>query len=132
MVTIEKYFAIHDIGKVINPVTLKGQINGGVAMGIGYSLMEDLEIHDGIIENTNYDSYIIPTSMDVPDIYSEAYESIEPLGPFGAKGTGEPVLTPVPACIGNAIRFATGKRLTSLPFSLEKIVLGKDLYKYGK
>lgn len=132
MVAIDKYFAIHDIGKVINPVTLKGQINGGVAMGIGYSLMEDLEIHDGIIENTNYDSYIIPTSMDIPEIYSEAYESIEPLGPFGAKGTGEPVLTPVPACIGNAIRFATGKRLTSLPFSLEKIVTGKDLYKYGK
>lgn len=132
MVNVDKYFAIHDIGKVINPAALKGQINGGVAMGLGYSLMEDLEIHEGIIENTNYDSYIIPTSMDVPEIYSEAVESLEPLGPFGAKGTGEPVLTPVPACVGNAIRFATGKRLSSLPFSLEKIVLCKELSKYGK
>lgn len=132
MVNVDKYFAIHDIGKVINPASLKGQIYGGIVMGLGYSLMEDLEIHDGIIENTNYDSYIIPTSMDIPEIYSEAVESVEPLGPFGAKGTGEPVLTPVPACVGNAIRFATGRRLLSLPFSLEKIVLGKELSKYGK
>jgi len=132
MVTVDKYFAIHDIGKVINPTSLKGQINGGIATGIGYALMEDLEIHNGIIENDNFDSYIIPTSMDIPEIYSEAYESLEPLGPFGAKGTGEPVLTPVPACIGNAIRFAIGKRFTDLPFTLEKIVLGKELSKYGK
>lgn len=132
MISVDKYFAIHDIGKILNPVMLKGQINGGVATGLGYALTEDLEIHNGIIENKNYDSYIIPTSMDIPSIYSEAVESNEPIGPFGAKGTGEPVLTPVPACIGNAIRFATGKRITALPFSLEKIVLGKELSKYGK
>lgn len=131
-VSVDKYFAIHDIGKIINPTALKGQINGGIATGIGYALMEDLEIHDGIIENKNFDGYIIPTSQDIPEIYSEAYECDEPIGPFGAKGTGEPVLTPVPACIGNAIRFATGKRLTQLPFSLEKIVLGKELSKYDK
>ncbi|MCM0650652.1 xanthine dehydrogenase family protein molybdopterin-binding subunit [Clostridium swellfunianum] len=131
-VSVDKYFAVHDIGKVINPTALKGQINGGIATGIGYALMEDLEIHDGIIENINFDGYIIPTSQDIPQIYSEAYESDEPVGPYGAKGTGEPVLTPVPACIGNAIRFATGKRLTHLPFSLEKIVLGKELSKYDK
>lgn len=131
MVTIDKYFAIHDIGRVINPVMLRGQINGGVATGIGYALMEDLNIHNGVIENTNFDGYLIPTSRDIPEIYSEAVESIDKLGPFGAKGTGEPVLTPVPACIGNAIRFATGKRITELPFSLEKIVLGKELSKYG-
>ncbi|ERI89677.1 aldehyde oxidase and xanthine dehydrogenase, molybdopterin binding domain protein [Clostridiales bacterium oral taxon 876 str. F0540] len=131
-VSVDKYFAVHDIGKVINPKALEGQINGGIATGIGYALMEDLEIHEGIIENSNFDGYIIPTSEDMPEIYSEAYESNEPLGPFGAKGTGEPVLTPVPAAIGNAIRFATGKRITSLPFSLEKIVLGKELSKYDK
>lgn len=132
MISVDKYFAIHDIGKVINPAALKGQINGGIATGIGYSLMEDLDIHEGIIENRNFDSYLIPTSEDIPEICSEAFESIEPLGPYGAKGTGEPVLTPVPACIGNAIRFATGKRITELPFSLEKIVLGKELKRYGK
>jgi CO/xanthine dehydrogenase Mo-binding subunit len=131
-VTVDKYFAIHDIGKIINPTALKGQINGGIATGIGYALMEDLEIHEGIIENKNFDGYIIPTSQDIPEIYSEAYECNEPIGPFGAKGTGEPVLTPVPACIGNAIRFATGKRITDLPFSLEKIVLGKELSKHDK
>ncbi len=132
MVSVDKYFAVHDIGKVINPVTLKGQINGGIATGIGYALMEDLEIHQGIIENTNFDNYIIPTSMDIPFIYSEAIESNEPIGPFGAKGTGEPVLTPVPACIGNALRFALGKRLTDLPFSLERIAIGKELSKYDR
>jgi CO/xanthine dehydrogenase Mo-binding subunit len=131
-VSVDKYFAIHDIGKVMNPKALEGQINGGIATGIGYALMEDLEIHEGVIENNNFDGYIIPTSQDMPEIYTEAYESNEPLGPFGAKGTGEPVLTPVPACIGNAIRFATGKRITSLPFSLEKIVLGKELSKHDK
>lgn len=132
MVTVDKYFAIHDIGRIINPELLKGQIIGGVVMGLGYSLTEDLEIHNGKIQNTNFDKYIIFTSEDIPEIYTEAVESIEPLGPFGAKGTGEPVLTPVPSCIGNAIRFATGKRITSLPYSLEKIVLGKELSKYDK
>lgn len=131
MTAVDKYFAIHDIGKILNPVALRGQINGGVATGIGYALMEDLEISNGVIENNNFDGYLIPTSQDVPEIYSEAVESIDKLGPFGAKGTGEPVLTPVPACIGNAIRFATGKRITDLPFSLEKIVLGKELSKHG-
>ena len=132
MITVDKYFAVHDIGRVLNPALLKGQIIGGVAMGLGYSLMEDIGIHNGKIENDNFDKYIIPTSEDVPDIYTEAVESNEPIGPFGAKGTGEPVVTPVPSCIGNALRFATGKRITSLPYSLEKIVLGKELRKYGR
>lgn len=132
MVSVDKYYSIHDIGKILNPAMLKGQMNGGIMTGMGYALMEDLEIHDGIIENKNYDKYIIPTSADIPEIYTEAVESMEPVGPFGAKGTGEPVLTPVPSCIGNAIRFATGKRITTLPFSLEKIVLGKELSKYAR
>jgi CO/xanthine dehydrogenase Mo-binding subunit len=62
-VSVDKYYAIHDIGKVINPSALKGQINGGIATGIGYALMEDLEIHEGIIENKNFDGYIIATSQ---------------------------------------------------------------------
>lgn len=132
MVSIDEYFAVHDIGKVINPVCLRGQIIGGIAQGIGYALMEDIGIYNGVIENRNFDNYLIPTSMDIPPIHTETVESNEPIGPYGAKGTGEPVLTPVPACIGNAIRFATGKRIEDLPFSLEKIVLGKELSKYGR
>lgn len=131
-IKIDKYFAIHDIGRVLNLNCLNGQIYGGIATGLGYSLMEDLEIHKGIIGCTNFDSYLIPTSMDMPEVINEWVESMDTLGPFGAKGTGEPVLTPVPACIGNAIRFAIGRRITDLPFSLEKITIGKELSKYGK
>lgn len=132
MVSVDKYFAVHDIGKVINPNALRGQMLGGITQGIGYALMEDIGIHNGKMENVNFDNYIIPTSEDIPRIYTEAVESNEPIGPYGAKGTGEPVLTPVPACIGNALRFALNKRFTDLPFSLEKIVLGKELSKHGK
>lgn len=129
-IKISNYFALHDIGKILNPLGLRGQIIGGISMGMGYALMEDLDIHKGVIHNTNYDNYIIPTSMDMPEIYEEAVEFNEQLGPFGAKGTGEPVISPVAPCIGNAIRFATGKRFYSLPFSLEKIIVGKELSKY--
>ena len=129
-ISIDKYYAIHDIGKNINPLGLKGQIAGGIAMGIGYALMEDIDIYKGVINNKNFNSYLIPTSMDMPEIYTEAVEYTEPLGPFGAKGTGEPVISPVPSCIGNAIRFAVSKRLCDLPFSLEKIKIGKELSRH--
>lgn len=130
-VKVDEYYSIHDVGKVINPSSLRGQMTGGVVMGMGYALMEDLNLQEGVIGNRNFDQYVIPTSADVPKIHAEAFEQAD-IGPYGAKGTGEPVLTPVPACIGNALRFALGRRLADLPFSLERVSLGKELHKHAK
>jgi CO/xanthine dehydrogenase Mo-binding subunit/aerobic-type carbon monoxide dehydrogenase small subunit (CoxS/CutS family) len=103
--------AAHDVGKAINPVQVEGQIHGGIAQGIGLALME--EFTPGVTENLH--DYLIPTFGDVPEIETIIVESAEPLGPYGAKGIGEPALIPTAPAILNAIHHATGVRLTRVP-----------------
>ena len=114
---IVKVHAAHDVGKIVNPTLVKGQIYGGVAMGIGLALMEAFE--PGKTES--FDRYYIPTSMDMPDIEVHLVEDEEPTGPFGAKGVGEPALIPQAAAIVNAIADATGSRAFELPVHLERL-----------
>ncbi len=121
--------AAHDVGRAINPANVKGQIYGGVSMGLGYGIMEELETNKGYIENTNFDEYMIPTVKDMPDIEPIIVENPDPNGPFGAKSIGEPTLELGAAAIANAVANATKKRIRSLPLNLEKIILGKDLHK---
>lgn len=116
---VKKVIAAHDVGKVVNPVTTKGQIYGGIAMGIGLALME--EFIPGKTKNLN--NYYIPTSMDVPEVETILIEDPEPTGPFGAKGVGEPALIPQAASIVNAIRDATGIRVLELPCTFERLSL---------
>lgn len=114
--------AVHDCGKAINPLLSEGQVEGGVAMGIGYGLMEDMVIQQGKVKNPQFTDYIVPTSLDVPPIITGLVERAEPTGPFGAKGIGEPSLLPTAPAIVNAIQNAVGVRIRSLPATPEKIL----------
>lgn len=103
--------AAHDLGRVINPMLAEGQIEGGVAQGLGLALME--EYIPGRTENLH--DYLIPTSGDMPEIRSILIEKPDPEGPMGAKGLGEHVLIPTAPAIFNAIRHATGAEITMVP-----------------
>ena len=110
-VRLLKITAAHDLGRVINPVLARGQIEGGIAQGIGLALME--EYLPGRTENLH--DYLIPTFGDVPPVESILIEVPDPEGPFGAKGLGEHVLIPTAPAILNAIRHATGAEITRVP-----------------
>lgn len=110
-VRVERMTAAHDLGRVINPLLAQGQIEGGIAQGLGLALME--EYLPGRTENLH--DYLIPTVGDMPQIRSILLERPDPEGPFGAKGLGEHVLIPTAPAILNAIRHASGARLTRVP-----------------
>jgi len=110
-VTLERIVAAHDVGRAINPLLVEGQIQGGVAQGIGLALME--EYVPGRTENLH--DYLIPTAGDVPDIECIIVEVPDPLGPRGAKGLGEHVLIPTAPAILNAIKDASGARVHRTP-----------------
>jgi len=117
-VKVKRIYAAHDVGKAINVTNIKSQIYGGIAMGIGFALMEKFE--PGKVESL--DKYYIPTSMDMPDeVHIMLIEDEEPTGPFGAKGVGEPALIPVAPSIINAIADAIGVRVFELPCDIEKL-----------
>jgi CO/xanthine dehydrogenase Mo-binding subunit len=120
-VEIEDYVAAFDVGKAINPRALEGQIEGGVAMGLGYALMEEVVLQEGVIQNTNLQDYLIPTTLDVPDIRPVILEMANELGPYGAKGIGEMPNIPATPAILNAIYNASGGRVRSLPADPEKV-----------
>lgn len=113
--------AVHDSGKIVNPVLAEGQVHGGVVQGIGYALMEELIEENGIIKNANFTDYLIPTSMDVPDIDVAFVETHYREGPYGIKGLGEVPLLAHPPSIINAIYNATGARLYELPATPERV-----------
>ncbi|MGD8256329.1 MAG: xanthine dehydrogenase family protein molybdopterin-binding subunit [Desulfobacterales bacterium] len=117
-VSVDKVFAAHDVGKAIHPENIRGQICGGIAMGIGFALME--EFTPG--QTVSMKDYHIPTCADVPEIVPIIVESPEPTGPFGAKGVGEPALIPTAPAILNALADALGTRIYSLPANLERVL----------
>ena len=107
-----------------------GQVIGGIAQGIGYALTEDIVYQDGYLQNLNFNEYIIPTSLDVPDnIKVEFVETTNSVGPFGAKNVAEPGMVPAAPAILNAIAHATGRRIYDLPANLERVFLGYNLEK---
>jgi len=122
----------HDVGKAINRNTVLGQFYGGVAMGLGYGLMEEFDFEDGIPKQLNFDEYLIPTSMDVPNITPIIVENEDPAGPFGAKSVGEPTTELAAPALINAIYNATGKRLYEIPATLERVLLGHQLTRKGE
>jgi len=108
----------HDVGKAINPLLVEGQIEGGVAQGIGLALMEDYR--PGLTENLH--DYLIPTIGDVPTFDNIIIEVADAEGPYGAKGLGEHVLIPTAPAIINAIRYATGAVINDLPATPDKVL----------
>jgi CO/xanthine dehydrogenase Mo-binding subunit len=117
-VAVEKIVAAHDVGKAIHPENVIGQICGGVAMGLGFALMEEFEPG----KTLSMKDYHIPTCADMPEVVPIIVESPEPTGPFGAKGVGEPALIPTAPAILNAIADALGTRIYALPANLERVL----------
>jgi CO/xanthine dehydrogenase Mo-binding subunit len=109
--------AAHDVGRAVNPMQVEGQIHGGIAQGLGLALME--EYMPGRTENLH--DYLVPTIGDVPPIECILVEDPEPLGPWGAKGIGEPALIPTAPAILNAIHDATGVRLRHVPATPDRV-----------
>ena len=128
-VEVLKVWSAHEVGRAINPEGVKGQIYGGVAMGLGLGLIEEFEFKDAVPQTINFDEYLIPTSMDVPEVVPIIVENPDPVGPFGAKSVGEPANELAAPAILNAIFNATGKRITETPANLEVVLLGKKLKK---
>jgi CO/xanthine dehydrogenase Mo-binding subunit len=128
-VNVEKVTASHDVGTAVNPALCKGQIYGGIVMGLGFALMEEVDIEDGQVKTLNLDSYLIPTSMDAPEMVVNLFESDDDSGSFGAKSLGEPATEAVAAAVANAIYNAIGRRIRHNPADLEKVLLGRKLVK---
>jgi len=130
-VEVTGFWAVNNTGTVIFPQGAFGQLYGGITQGLGYALMERVDYDNGYIQATNFDEYLIPTALDVPDIVGAFVEKTFSSGPYGAKNLGEPGLVPAAPAILNAITNATGRRIRSLPANLERVLLGKDLRKEG-
>lgn len=122
-VEVTDVVAIHDVGRVINQVGIEGQIEGGVAMGIGYTLYENVKLKDDDSWVESFTEYLIPTTKDVPsNIESIILEVPDLSGPYGAKGVAEMSTVPTAPAIANAVYDAAKVRVTALPISPEKVV----------
>lgn len=120
-VTVLRHVACHDVGRAINPQSVEGQIQGGAVMGLGYGLMEEVVLDRGVNLTTLFATYLIPTSLDVPDVEPILLESGEGKGPFGARGIGEPPIGPPAAAVANAVEDAVGVRIAELPITPERV-----------
>ncbi len=121
-VNLVKGVNLIDGGRVINKIGFEGQSEGGLVMGMGYALMEDVIIKNGEFLTKNYSTYLIPTSLDAPpDIETIPIESIEELGPYGSKGIGETTMVPIAPAITNAIFDATKVRIKQIPATPERV-----------
>jgi CO/xanthine dehydrogenase Mo-binding subunit len=111
----------HDTGRVINPTTAEGQVEGGVVQGLGYALVEEHALKDGRILNDQFSTYIIPTTLDTPEIKTVLVESYFPWGPYGAKGLGETPIIAVAPAVTAAIHHAVGVRMEEIPATPERV-----------
>lgn len=111
-----------DAGRAVNPSLVKGQMDGGFAMSLGYTLFEDLNLEKGRMKNNKFSKYLLPTSMDMIDVENIIIEDPESTAPYGAKGIGEPVTIPMGPAILNAIYDAIGVRVKDLPVTPERLM----------
>jgi len=122
---VKRAWSACDVGRAINPLLVEGQIEGGVAQGIGYALVEEMVWDGARLANPTLMDYKIPTTREVPyELHPIIVEAHHTDGPFGAKGVGEIGLVPVPAAIRNAVKRATGVPLFKLPLTAERILRG--------
>lgn len=120
-IQINDYVVAQDVGFAINPLYIEGQIEGGVMQGIGQALSEEIVYRDGHVANANLTDYKMPTAMDAPRVRSILVECPSEVGPFGAKGVGEPPVIEPPAALANAVA-AAACRVSDLPITAEKVV----------
>jgi xanthine dehydrogenase D subunit len=124
LVRVVEVASVQDVGAVVNPVQLLGQVEGGIVQGLGMVTMEEVVVRDGVIVNPDLQGYVVPTIVDAPDVVSEYVEVPEPRLPFGWKGVGEPPLCAAVPAVAAAIRAATGLPLPASPIKPEHIALG--------
>ncbi|MCK9382665.1 MAG: xanthine dehydrogenase family protein molybdopterin-binding subunit [Sulfuritalea sp.] len=120
-VRMTKVTGAHDVGRVLNRLGIEGQIEGGVVMGQGYALTEDLMIENGVMKNPNFRDYKLVTAPEIPEMDISFIESMDGEGPQGAKGVGEAPSICIAAATANAIANATGVRMFELPFTPERV-----------
>ena len=121
IVKLLKVTGAHDVGRVINRLGIEGQIEGGVVMGQGYALTENLIVENGVVRNPNFRDYKLVTAPEIPEIDISFIETMDGEGPQGAKGVGEAPAICVAAAVANALYNATGVRITALPFTPENV-----------
>jgi CO/xanthine dehydrogenase Mo-binding subunit len=114
--------AAQEVGRAVDPRSVEGQIEGGIAQGLGLALMEEIQTRGGLITNASFTDYLIPTTLDMPPVESVIIEDPDPDAPYGVKGVGEPPTVVSTAAIVAALRDATGKELNRAPVTLEEIV----------
>ncbi|MFQ5851741.1 MAG: xanthine dehydrogenase family protein molybdopterin-binding subunit, partial [Candidatus Binatia bacterium] len=120
-VRLDRFITAHDVGTIINPITHQGQIDGGVVMGLGQALMEELVMESGQVTNASLGDYKLPTAADIPGLKTVLVRSDGGLAPFEAKAIGEFANNSPPAAIANAVADAVGARVFELPITAEKI-----------
>jgi xanthine dehydrogenase molybdenum-binding subunit len=120
-VRVLKVASAQDVGRALNPLAAEGQIHGGIHMGLGYALSEELRIEDGRVLNPQFMEYALLSASDMPEIVVHLIETVDEAGPFGAKGLGESGVIPVAAAVANAVKDAVGVRLTELPMTPERV-----------
>jgi CO/xanthine dehydrogenase Mo-binding subunit len=124
LVKVVELAAVQDVGKIVNRLSLEGQIHGGSAQGLGLAVMEEIVVADGLVRNPSFTDYLIPTILDMPPMRLDILENPDPEAPYGLRGAGEPpTLSSTPAIVA-AIRAATARPLTRVPVRPEHIVQG--------
>jgi CO/xanthine dehydrogenase Mo-binding subunit len=122
LVKVVEIATVQDVGRAMNPVAVEGQIDGGIAQGLGLALMEEIQIADGLVQNPSFTDYLIPTILDMPPVRKEILELPQPHAPYGLNGVGEPpTISSTPAVVA-ALRQATGQPLTRVPVQPDAIV----------
>ena len=121
-VKVEHLWIVVDTGRIIHMNGAQGQVEGGAAMGFGQAVMEELLVREGRTLNNSLDSYLIPTSMDMPPMHINLLENPNRMGPYGAKGIGEAAILPTAPAIVNAICQAVDTPINSIPVSAERIL----------
>ncbi len=122
LVRVVQVDAVHDVGKLLNPVAALGQIEGGTAQGVGLATLEELVLEKGVIKNPNFTDYLLPTFLDAPHVEVKWVEEPERWGPLGAKGIGEPPTISAGPAVAAAIRDAIGRHLYRVPVLPQHIV----------
>jgi CO/xanthine dehydrogenase Mo-binding subunit len=111
------------VGKALNPLSVQGQIEGGIAQGVGLALMEEIQMREGIVVNPSFTDYLIPTIADMPDVRAEILELAQPGAPYGLNGVGEPPTIASTAAVLAALRDATGNPLTRVPVRPDDLIV---------
>jgi CO/xanthine dehydrogenase Mo-binding subunit len=114
--------AAQEVGKAIDPAAVEGQIEGGIAQGLGLAVMEEIQTRDGLIANASFTDYLIPTTLDMPDVDVVLIEDPEPAAPYGVKGVGEPPSVAATAAVMAALRDATGRELSRAPVRPDELI----------